>query len=113
MPDQKQGQLASLIISIIILIIVIILIIIVCCGYNNNQSSPPLVQNPQALAAAYAYAHRNKDNFFNEKTSQCQGKNIGSICTIDQQVGKCEMYSGWGNYVCCQNNQNECFSHVI
>uniref|UniRef100_A0A6C0I219 Uncharacterized protein n=1 Tax=viral metagenome TaxID=1070528 RepID=A0A6C0I219_9ZZZZ len=58
--DQKQGQLASLIISIIILIIVIILIVIVCCNWNtNNTTASPLIKNPQALAAAYAY----KNNF--------------------------------------------------
>uniref|UniRef100_A0A6C0I1B3 Uncharacterized protein n=1 Tax=viral metagenome TaxID=1070528 RepID=A0A6C0I1B3_9ZZZZ len=66
--DPKQGQLASLIISIIILIIVIILIIIVCCNwYNttyttNNTNNQPRVQNPQALAAAAMYKNNQGMN---------------------------------------------------
>jgi hypothetical protein len=121
MPDQKQGQLASLIISIIILVIVIILIVIVCCGYNNNQSSSPLIQNPQAAAALYAYAHAhgNKNNFYSQyytpETAQCEGKAINEICTIDQQVGECEMQASWlaSSYLCCKNNKNECFTKEI
>lgn len=48
---QKQGQFASLIISIIILIIVIILIVIVCCNWNSD-SNQPLLQNSQVAFAA-------------------------------------------------------------
>lgn len=60
--DQKQGQLASLIISIIILVIIIIIIVIVCYNWNKNNTTTitsPLVQNPQAAALA-AYAYKNK-----------------------------------------------------
>ena len=62
--DQKQGQLASLIISIIILIIVVVLIIVVCVNWynNNNNTNQPLIQNPQALAAAAMYKNNQGMN---------------------------------------------------
>jgi hypothetical protein len=121
MPDQKQGQLASLIISIIILVIVIILIIIVCCNWNNANNTQPLIQNPQAAAAlyahehAYAHAHGNKNNFNeNGPSVQCQGKALGDICTIQQQVGECVEDGDNDKYsVCCMNNYGDCFSTVL
>ena len=60
----EQAKLASLIISIVILIIIIVLIVVVCCNWNTinanananaNNQQQPLVQNPQALAAAAMY----------------------------------------------------------
>lgn len=56
----EQAKLASLIISIVILIIIIVLIVVVCCNWNTinanaNANNQPLVQNPQALAAAAMY----------------------------------------------------------
>jgi flagellar basal body-associated protein FliL len=63
--DQKQGHLASLIISIIILIVIVMLIIVVCVNwYNTNytNNNQPLIQNPQALAAAAMYKNNQGGN---------------------------------------------------
>jgi hypothetical protein len=100
--NPKQGQLASLIISIIILIIVIILIVIVCCNYNssssNTSNTQPYLQNPQRAAAlgagAYKY-NQNKNNF--GQTMTCTKGKIGDICGRDglgTPTAWCDSYKG-------------------
>jgi hypothetical protein len=72
--NPEQAKIAALIISIIILIIIIILIVIVCCNWNNlntntntnaNYQQQPLMQNPQALAAAAMYKNNQGMNMAN------------------------------------------------
>jgi len=82
--NPEQAKLASLIISIVILIIIVVLIVIVCCNWNSlnannannayntnanannaNANNQPLIQNPQALAAAAMYNKNQGMNMAN------------------------------------------------
>uniref|UniRef100_A0A6C0I0U4 Uncharacterized protein n=1 Tax=viral metagenome TaxID=1070528 RepID=A0A6C0I0U4_9ZZZZ len=97
--DPKQGQLASLIISIIILIIVIILIVIVCCNYNCNQmNQPPAVHDPLLVAYRYINGFRDgphgaqRNNKFANTPNQpgnYMGKCTGLTCTVGSVPGVC------------------------
>ena len=95
--DKKQGQLASLIISIIILIIVIILIVIVCYNWNANNNTTQLTITPKELAAAAMYKNNQKNNFTTTVTCIPNGiytyAGLGAcqttICTENNNAGPC------------------------
>jgi hypothetical protein len=97
--DSKQGELASLIISIIILIIVIVLIVIVCYNWNSSNNTQPLVQTPQATALAGVAMYKNNKGqnknkfetcgFMKFGSVQCCGKPDGTYCTHNQKLGQC------------------------
>ena len=118
--DPKQGQIASLIISVIILVIVIILIVIVCCNWNNinnTNTTQPVVQNPQALAAAAMFKKNQGQNInagVNLVKNNPQKAALGAYAYNKNNFGNLGCMSGYSpinvispGEICYQNQNGE------
>jgi hypothetical protein len=89
--DPKQGQVASLIISIIILIIV-------CANwYNtNNQTQTTSIKNPQRIALGTYVYNQNRNNFNNKRHITKTAEQILNNITNTYNGGS---RSNWANWI--------------